>query len=192
MGKFSRKLSGAFKKAVGASSSRSLRSSSVRYTEPKENPMHEDEETKPTVVQEDQEQEQPMEEGDNDPHLDLEGEWEMQAYNLIMNREFVHTPAYHPDLLQKIGMDIEFATIWKAVGWENVASVDEQALLNFDPVSMPEKCCNRPKIVAIAEIATLFSLGGIAGACMGKALDNAFLLSVAKCVLDLQHLGVAT
>jgi hypothetical protein len=25
-----------------------------------------------------------------------------------------------------------------------------------------------------------------------KALDNAFLLSVAKCVLDLQHLGVAT
>ena len=57
---------------------------------------------------------------------------------------------------------------------------------------MPEKCCNRPKIVAISEIATLFSLGGIAGACMGKALDNAFLLSVAKCVLDLQHLGVAT
>jgi len=65
-------------------------------------------------------------------------------------------------------------------------------LLNFDPISMPEKCCNRPKIVAISEIATLFSLGGIAGACMGKALDNAFLLSVAKCVLDLQYLGVAT
>ena len=30
------------------------------------------------------------------------------------------------------------------------------SLPNFDPVSMPEKCCNRPKIVAIAEIATLF------------------------------------
>ena len=49
----------------------------------------------------------------------------MQAYNLIKNREFVHTPAYDPDLLQNIGMDIEFATIWKAVGWENVALVDE-------------------------------------------------------------------
>jgi len=46
--------------------------------------------------------------------------------------------------------------------------------------------------VAIAEIAALFSLGAVAGACVGKALDNAFLGSVAKCVLDLQHLGVAT
>ena len=33
---------------------------------------------------------------------------------------------------------------------------------------------------------------GVAGSCVGKALDNAFLLSVAKCVLDLQHIGVAT
>jgi hypothetical protein len=50
----------------------------------------------------------------------------------------------------------------------------------------------RLKSVAISKIATLFSLGGVAGACVGKALDNVFLLSVAKCVLDLQHLGVAT
>ena len=33
--------------------------------------------------------------------------------------------AYDPDLLQKIGMDNEFATIWKAVGWENVAPINE-------------------------------------------------------------------
>jgi hypothetical protein len=66
------------------------------------------------------------------------------------------------------------------------------SLLNFDPVSTPEKCCSRPKIVAIAEIATLFSLGGVAGACVSKYLDNTFLESVAKCVLDLQYLGVAT
>ena len=45
-----------------------------------------------------------MEEGDDDPHLDLEGEWEMHAYNLIKNREFIHTPTYHLDLLEKIGM----------------------------------------------------------------------------------------
>ena len=60
--------------------------------------MHEDEETVP-MEEEEQEQEQPMEEGDDDPHLDLEGEWEMQVYNLIKNHEFVHTPPYDPDLL---------------------------------------------------------------------------------------------
>ena len=86
--------------------------------------MHEDEETVPTE-EEEQEQEQPMEEGDDDPHLDLEGTQETQVYNLIKNHEFVHTPAYDPDLLQKIGMDTEFTTIWKAVGWENVAPIDE-------------------------------------------------------------------
>ena len=69
--------------------------------------MHEDEETVPT---EGQEQEQPMEEGDNDPHHDLEGEQEMQPYNLIKNHEFVHMPAYHPDLA-KIGIDSKFTTI---------------------------------------------------------------------------------
>ena len=68
MGKFGRKLAGAFKKAMGASLSRSHKSSSARYTELEESPMHEEEETEPT-----EEQEQPMEEGDDDPHLDLEG-----------------------------------------------------------------------------------------------------------------------
>ena len=33
--------------------------------------------------------------------------------------------AYDPDLLQKIGMDTEFATIWKAIGWENIVPIDE-------------------------------------------------------------------
>ena len=59
--------------------------------------MHEDEEMVPTG--EGQEQEQPMEEGDDDPHLDLEGERETQVYNLIKNYEFIQTPAYDPDLL---------------------------------------------------------------------------------------------
>jgi hypothetical protein len=64
--------------------------------------MHEEEETEPT----EEKQEQEMEEGDDDPHLDLEGDWEMQEYNHIKDREFVHTSAYDPDLLEKIGMDI--------------------------------------------------------------------------------------
>ena len=51
MDKFGRKLVDAFKKAVGASSSRSRGSLSACYTEPKENPMHEEEETEPTKEQ---------------------------------------------------------------------------------------------------------------------------------------------
>ena len=70
--------------------------------------MHEEE------IEPMEEQEQPM-----------EGDRELQAYNLIKNREFIHTPAYDPDLLQKIGMGTEFATIWKVVGWENVATINE-------------------------------------------------------------------
>jgi hypothetical protein len=70
--------------------------------------------------------------------------------------------------------------------------LDFWILLKFDPISTLEKCCNKPEIVAIAEIATLFSLGGVADTCMGKALDNAFLGSVAKYVLNLQHLSIAT
>ena len=125
MGRSRRKLFGAFKKVVGVSSSRSHETSSVRNIEPEESPMHEDKEMVP-MEEEEQEQEQLMEEGDDDPHLDLEGEREMQAYNLIKNRKFIHMPAYHPNLLEKIGMHSEFATIRKAVGWENVAPVEEQ------------------------------------------------------------------
>ena len=73
MGKFGRKLAGAFKKAMGASSSRSHRSSSACYTKPEESLMHEDEEMVPMEEEEqeqEQEQEQPMGDGDDDPHLD--------------------------------------------------------------------------------------------------------------------------
>ena len=66
------------------------------------------------------------------------------------------------------------------------------SLPNFDPVSTPKKCCNRPEIVAIAEIATLFFRWEALEALARVKLWTAFLLSVAKCVLDLQYLGVAT
>jgi hypothetical protein len=82
--------------------------------------MHEDEETEPT-----EEQEQRVEDADAS-YLDLEGDREMQAYNHVKNCEFIHTPAYDPDLLDKIGMDTEFTTIWKVIGWERVAPVDEK------------------------------------------------------------------
>ena len=86
--------------------------------------MHEDQEIMPTEKQE-EEQEQEQEQGqsmeeDDEPHLDLERGWEMEAYNHIKNHEFDHTPLYDPALLKAIGMDIEFTSIWKAIGWEEV------------------------------------------------------------------------
>ena len=35
-------------------------------------------------------------------------------------------PLYDPELLQAIGMDNKFTSIWKAIGWEEVNSVWEQ------------------------------------------------------------------
>jgi hypothetical protein len=125
MGKFRRKVVGAFKKTMGASTSRSRGSSSTRVSEPEESSMHEEEETEPT-----EEQEQPMEEGDNDPHLHLEGDREMQAYNHVKDHEFVHTPAYDPNLLEKIGMDTEFTTIWKVVDGRTLLPLTSKVLIS--------------------------------------------------------------
>jgi hypothetical protein len=89
MGKISRKLSGALKKAMGVGSSRCHGSSSPHFsTKQYESLMHEDKETTPT---ESQDQEQPMEVEDDAPYLNLEGDWETQAYALIRDHEFVHT-----------------------------------------------------------------------------------------------------
>ena len=50
----------------------------------------------------------------------------MEAYHLIKDRVFEDTPLYDPVLLQAIGMDVEFTSIWKAIGWEEVDPVWEQ------------------------------------------------------------------
>jgi hypothetical protein len=109
------------KRAIGGSSKHSHGSSSSHYVEPdepKETPMQEEEE------EEEEEEgssmgtprvEHRVDDADA-PYLDLEGDQEIQAFNLIKSRVFVHTPTYDPDLLQKIGMDTEFTTIWRAIG----------------------------------------------------------------------------
>jgi hypothetical protein len=74
--------------------------------------MREDEEADPM---EELEQEQRVEDVDA-PYLNLEGDREMQAYNHVKNHEFIHTPTYNPNLLEKIGIDTEFTSFWKAVG----------------------------------------------------------------------------
>ena len=37
---------------------------------------------------------------------------EHQAYAMIKNRSFGHTRAFDPDLLEKTGMDVDFARVW--------------------------------------------------------------------------------
>nr|AAN04520.1 Hypothetical protein [Oryza sativa Japonica Group] len=60
-----------------------------------------------------------------DIDLDLVSDQERQAYYMLRDREYPHTQEYSPELLKKIGMDAEFGSIWKAVGWQPFAVVDE-------------------------------------------------------------------
>ena len=105
MGRFRKAIAGAIKKIAGSSSERSHGSSSSRYTEHEERPMHEDEETMLT-----EEQGRSMEE-DDEPYLDMERGREMEAYHLIKDCVFEDTPLYDLVLLQAIGIDIEFTSI---------------------------------------------------------------------------------
>jgi len=59
------------------------------------------------------------------PFIDLESEREMQAYNLMKEREFLHSSAFDPAFLLQIGMDVEFDTIFEHLGWGTVAPVHE-------------------------------------------------------------------
>ncbi len=61
----------------------------------------------------------------NNTDLDLVSDRERQAYYMLSDREYAHTREYSPELLKKIGMDVEFCAIWKAIGWQRFAVVDE-------------------------------------------------------------------
>lgn len=61
----------------------------------------------------------------DDSNLDLIGDREMQGYHMLKDRPFAHTPAYDLELLQKIGTDVDFRIVWKAIGWKKFAVVDE-------------------------------------------------------------------
>ncbi len=60
-----------------------------------------------------------------DTDLDLVSDRERQAYYMLSDREYAHMREYSPELLKKIGMNAEFRSIWKAVGWQRFAVVDE-------------------------------------------------------------------
>ena len=67
-----------------------------------------------------------MEIDDEDaPYLDLRSDRERQAYTMIKRRSFGHTRAFDPDLLEKTGMDIDFANVWHAVGSDDFLPIEE-------------------------------------------------------------------
>ena len=75
-----------------------------------------DEQEEPMGEQATESQAEDMEIDDEDaPYLDLRNDRERQAYAMLKGRSFGHTRAFDPDLLEKIGMDIDFANVWHAV-----------------------------------------------------------------------------
>ena len=85
---------------------------------------HHDEQTE-SQAPEEQPVQQQEEEAPNDSHLDIRGERELQAYNILKDRTFGHTWEFDEDLLEKTGMNAEFASVWKAVGWSLFAEISE-------------------------------------------------------------------
>ena len=104
-------MSGALKKVTGSSSSRS---SSHRSSTPTPSYTHQDEQVESQALEE-QPAQQEEEEALDDSHLDIRGERELQAYNILKARTFRHTWEFDDDLLKKTGMNAEFASVWKAV-----------------------------------------------------------------------------
>jgi hypothetical protein len=62
---------------------------------------------------------------DDAPYLDLRDDHEKQAYALLKRRDFGHTKAFDLDLLEKTGMDVDFARIWHAIGWDGFVPVEK-------------------------------------------------------------------
>jgi hypothetical protein len=68
-----------------------------------------------------------------DKQIKLQDDREKKIYRELKDREFTHTPAFNPTLLQTIGMDSEFELVFNNVGWENAWELNEQGcrFLNF-------------------------------------------------------------
>ena len=59
------------------------------------------------------------------PYLNLRDDRERQGYAILKNRSFVHTRAFDPDLLIKIGMYEDNSNVWHAIGWDNFIPVEK-------------------------------------------------------------------
>ena len=72
--------------------------------------------------------------------VDLRDDRERQAYALLKDRVFSNTMAFNLNLLEKIGMDSEFVSIWHALGWEEFFPVHE---LGSRPLTIQFLCSLR-------------------------------------------------
>jgi hypothetical protein len=59
------------------------------------------------------------------PFIDLRDERERQAYTILKDRVFSNTREFDLTLLERMGMDSEFNSIWQALGWEGFVSVQK-------------------------------------------------------------------
>ena len=99
------KVSGAFKKMTGGSSSHFRGGSSSHTPEPTPSPsmMDYEEEEQYEEMQAKPQAEAIEIEAEHAPYLDLQDDHEQQGYAILKNRSFVHTRAFDPDLLIKTG-----------------------------------------------------------------------------------------
>jgi hypothetical protein len=77
------------------------------------------------VQAEPQAEDMEIDDDDDAPYLDLRDNCEIQAYAILKHRDFGHTKVFDPDLLKKIGMDVDFARVWHAIGWDGFVPVEE-------------------------------------------------------------------
>jgi hypothetical protein len=62
---------------------------------------------------------------DDAPYLELRDDHERQAYALLKCWDFGDTKALDLDLLEKIGMDVDFPQVWHTIGWDGFVPVEE-------------------------------------------------------------------
>jgi hypothetical protein len=55
----------------------------------------------------------------------LHDQTEKDKFQNIKDRAYKLTSAYHPQLLRDTGMDVEFNTIFAAIGWRNLVLINE-------------------------------------------------------------------
>jgi hypothetical protein len=57
--------------------------------------------------------------------VQLRGRREKDKFWNIKDKAYKLTPTYHPQLLRDTGMDVEFNTIFAAIGWRNLVLINE-------------------------------------------------------------------
>jgi len=128
MRKFGKKAVGALKKVGSSSHSRSWANVHEWDTPPSSHddaPTETHEEEVESQASEWQAPTAPQGQVPDNSHLVIQGNRENQTYNMLKNRVFNHTHGFNDKLLEKTGMEVDFARVCKNVGWTSFANVSE-------------------------------------------------------------------